>query len=190
MAINKVIYGGNVLLDLTGDTATASDVQAGKTFHDKTGELITGTDTRDSDTSRDTATASEILLGKTAHARGQQIAGTMPNNGEIHLVIDDKADSISIPQGYHDGSGDVQIDAVEKAKIIAENIKAGIQILGITGTYAGEADIVQQKTVTPATTAQTVLPDTGYDYLSQVNVEAIPYTETPNSAGGMTASIG
>ena len=44
--------------------------------------------------------------------------------------------------------------------------------------------------VTPSATAQTVLPDTGYNYLSQVTVAAIPYVETDNSAGGKTVTIG
>lgn len=41
--VNKVIYGDDTLIDLTGDTATESDVLLGKTFHDKSGALRTGT---------------------------------------------------------------------------------------------------------------------------------------------------
>jgi len=48
----------------------------------------------------------------------------------------------------------------------------------------------QSKTVTPSTQAQTVLPDTGYNYLSQVTVAAIPYVESENTAGGTTVTIG
>lgn len=47
----------------------------------------------------------------------------------------------------------------------------------------------QTKTATPSSTQQTVTPDTGY-LLSQVTVNAIPYTETLNSAGGYTVTIG
>lgn len=42
MENNKIIYGGKVLLDLTGDTITASDLKAGVTAHDKSGAVITG----------------------------------------------------------------------------------------------------------------------------------------------------
>lgn len=42
MEKNKIIYGGKVLLDLTGDTVTASDLKAGVTAHDKSGAVITG----------------------------------------------------------------------------------------------------------------------------------------------------
>ena len=56
--------------------------------------------------------------------------------------------------------------------------------------HTGEEITAQAKTATPYTTQQTVLPDAGYDYLSQVTVEAIAYVETDNPAGGKTATIG
>lgn len=187
--INKVIYGGNTLIDLTSDTVSASDLLSGKTAHDKSGAIITGTCTYDSDTSNDTATASEILSGSTAHARGTQLTGSMANNGSITGSITTKAQQYTVPAGYHDGGGKVSISSTEQSKIIAGNIKSGITILGITGTYSGEAVSVQSKTATPSTTSQVILPDANYDYLSQVSIEAIPYTETLNSAGGYTATI-
>lgn len=189
MAINKVIYGGNTLIDLTADTVTTATLLSGATAHDKSGATITGACTYDADTTDATAGAAEILLSKTAYVSGAKVTGTMPNNGAVTGTISTKAQQYTVPQGYHDGSGKVSIASTEQAKIIAGNIKAGIQILGVTGTYEGEADKVQAKTVTPAVNAQTVLPDTGYDYLSQVTVNAIPYVETQNAAGGITVTI-
>lgn len=190
MARNKVIYNGETLIDLTADTVTAADLASGVTAHDKSGAVITGTNTYDSDTSDDTAAVAEILSGKTAHARGAQLTGTMPNNGAVTGTISAKAQEYTIAQGYHDGSGKVAISSTEQAKIIAANIKAGIEILGIEGTYTGEGVSAQSKTVTPTASQQTVLPDANYDYLSQVTVNAIPYTETDNAAGGKTVTIG
>lgn len=187
---NKFVYHGTVKFDLTGDTIEPSDLAEGVTAHDKSGAPIVGTNTFDSDTSEDTAAVAEILSGKTAHARGVQLEGTMPNRGAVTGVISTRDETFTIPQGYHDGSGSVGIDATEKAKIIPGNIKAGVPILGQIGTYSGEAIEVQTKTVTPTNAQQVVLPDTGYDYLSQVTVNAIPYTETDNSAGGYTITIG
>lgn len=37
MAINKVIYGGETLIDLTSDTVTADKILSGFTAHDKGG---------------------------------------------------------------------------------------------------------------------------------------------------------
>ena len=43
MAINKIVYGGRTLMDLTGDTATPENVEEGVTFHDASGEQRIGT---------------------------------------------------------------------------------------------------------------------------------------------------
>ena len=59
----------------------------------------------------------------------------------------------------------------------------------MSGTESAKA---QAKTVTPTTTQQTVLPDSsqGFNYLSQVTVNAIPYNESDNAQGGKTVTIG
>ena len=187
---NKVIYGSETLIDLTADTVDAAHLLSGYTAHDKSGAPITGTNTFDSDTSDDTAAVGEILATKTAHARGAKLTGTMPNNGAMSGTITAKAQTVTVPQGYHDGSGSVQISASEQAKIIATNIREGITILGVEGAMSGSEDVVaQSKTVTPQKTQQTVTPDTGYNYLSQVVVSAISYSETDNAAGGVTVTI-
>lgn len=187
---NKFVYHGTVKFDLTSDTITEDKLIDGYTAHDKSGAQITGTCTYDSDTSNDTAAVAEILSGKTAHARGAQLTGTMPNRGAVSGIIDEVADEYTIPQGYHDGSGKVKIDTTEQAKIIAANIKSGVEILGVTGTYSGESITAQAKSATPTNAQQVITPDAGYDYLSQVTVAAIPYTETDNAAGGYTITIG
>lgn len=189
MAVNKIIYGNTTLIDLTSDTISASDLAYGKTAHDKSGSVITGTNTFDADTSDANATAAEILSAKTAYVNGSKITGSMTNNGGVTGTISTKDGQYTVPAGYHDGSGKVSIDSTEQAKIIAGNIKDGVEILGVTGTYTGEGVTAQAKIVTPYTTQQTILPDSGYDYLSQVTVNAIAYTETAN-AYGTTVTIG
>lgn len=184
------LSNGMVLIDLTNDTVTADKLAEGVTAHGADGAPITGTNTFDADTSEDTAIASEILAGKTAHARGQELNGTMANNGAVSGSIDDLSAPYTIPQGYHDGSGTVDVDATEAAKIIPGNIKEGVEILGVTGTYTGEGVTAQTKNATPSFEAQTILPDAGYDYLSQVNLAAIAVTYTENAAGGYTVTIG
>lgn len=186
--VSKVVYNGKTLIDLTGDTITAANLHKGITAHDKTGATITGTDTRDSDTSKDTATVSEILAGKTAHARGAALTGTMKNNGANNVTVTSLAGT-SIPQGYYDGSGKAVIGSADQALLVAGNIKQGVTVLGVEGSYAGEITKLQAKTVTPLATAQTITQDADYDALSSVTVAAIPYDESDNSAGGLTVVI-
>lgn len=132
-----------------------------------------------------------MLTGKTAYARGTKLTGTMPNNGAVTGKISTKDGEYIIPQGHHDGSGKVSIDATEQAKIIAQNIREGVTILGVEGSMSGSESVkAQAKTVTPSSVQQTILPDDGYTHLSQVTVEKIPYVESENSAGGLTVTIG
>lgn len=189
--VNKVVYGGETLIDLTADTITAADLASGVTAHDKSGAPITGTSTFDADTGDATATAAEILATKTAYVNGNKITGSMPNRGAVTGTISTKAQQYTIQQGYHDGSGKVSISSTEQAKIIATNIRQGVTILGVEGSMSGteDMDIEPAKTVTPATTAQTVLPAAGYDGMAQVTVEAIPVTRTDNAQGGVTVTI-
>lgn len=189
MAINKVVINNEVKLDLTADTIEASDLALGKTAHDRTGAVITGTSTKDSDTSDATAMASEILAGKTAYVTGNKVEGTMPNRGSIDEKISDKTQIITIATGFHDGAGKVAIADTEKAKIIAGNIKSGVTILGIEGSYSGEGGIGQKKTATPTFVKQSIIPDEGYDFLTEVEVAPIPVKEVPN-ASGITLVVG
>ena len=189
--INKVVYDGNVLIDLTGDTVAPDKLLSGFKAHDKSGAIITGTCDFDVNSGDATAEAAEILTGKTAYVRGVKVTGTMPNKGAVTGTISTKAGQYTIPMGFHDGSGKVSIDSTEQAKIIPGNIREGVTILGVAGTMSGtEGAKPQTKSVTPTSSEQVVLPDEGYNCLSQVTVAAIPYSESENSAGGLTVTIG
>lgn len=191
MAISKVIYGGQTLIDLTADTVTADKLLTGYKAHGADGEIVEGACTFDANTQDATATAAEILKGKIAYNKGNRIIGSMNNNGAVNGTISTKNGTYTVPQGYHDGSGTVGIDPTEQAKLTPANIREGVTILGVAGEMSStEGERAQEKTVTPTTTDQTVVPDTGYTCLSSVTVKAIPYVESDNSAGGKTVTIG
>ena len=188
---SKVIFNGEVLIDLTADTVTADKLLKGITAHGKDGAPVTGTCDWDAATGDATATAAEILSGKTAYVKGKKVSGTMPNRGAVAGKISTKAGAYTVPQGYHDGSGKVTIDSTEQAKLIPTNIREGVTVLGVEGTMSGSEDMKpQSKSVTPKASAQTVLPDEEYNCLSQVEVAAIPYAVSDNTSGGKTVTIG
>lgn len=190
--INKLVLGEDVKFDLTQDDITPDKLAKGIKAHDKSGAPIVGTSTYDADTSDATATAAEILATKTAYKAGSKITGTMPNQGAKTLSITDKETPVTIPMGFHDGGGKAQIDVTEAAKIIPENLRDGITVLGVTGTMSGtEGASPQAKTVVPTFEAQEITPDSPtYNYLSSVTVAAIPVSQTDNDAGGQTLKIG
>lgn len=191
MGKSKIIFGGQVLIDLTADTIKADKLLKGYTAHGADGEIITGTCEYDSNTQDATAADSEILAGKIAYVKGTKKTGTMKNNGAVTGKITTKTGVYTVPQGYHDGSGTVAIDATEQAKLIPANIREGISVLGITGAMSSSEGVkAQTKSVTPTTEEQTVLPDDGYNSLTSVIVAAIPYVESENDVGGITVTIG
>lgn len=67
----------------------------------------------------------------------------------------------------------IKVTPANPENIVAGNIRSGVQILGVTGNYAGEGVTLQEKTVNPTTSVQNVTPDANYDGLSKVIVSAI-----------------
>lgn len=85
----------------------------------------------------------------------------------------------SITSGqYLNGTQTIKGDS----NLTAGNIKSGVSIFGVSGTYTGSSSggsgsvSLQSKTVSPSERTQTVKPDSGYGGLSQVTVNAISTT--------------
>ena len=68
MAVNKVVYGNNTLIDITGDTVTAGDVVSGETFHTADGVQTTGT-----------------LQIQRYYTGSTEPSSSLGNNGDIYL---------------------------------------------------------------------------------------------------------
>lgn len=188
--VNKVVYDGNTLIDLTSDTVAPAYILEGYTAHDKSGAPIEGSCDFDSNTTDANAVAAEILTGKTAYVNKVKVTGNMANRGSSNVTVTGKTGT-SIPAGYYDGSGKAVLDSTSSTNLIASNIRQGVTILGVEGSMSAEDTLtVGAATATPKATQQVITAASlDYDYITQVTVNAIPYTESDNSAGGKTVTI-
>lgn len=104
MAINKVVYGQNTLIDLTGDTVTSDKMLSGETTHDKSGSVIVG------------SIPSKSAQTYTPGTSNQKVAANQYLSGDQTILGD--------------------------ANLVASNIKDGVSIFGVNGTYSGSSETV------------------------------------------------
>lgn len=154
MAVNKVIKSdGTTLIDITGTTATVSDVAEGKVFYAANGTQQTGTAVMGG--------GSAISVVDTTDSHG----GTIRTITAVDLSAD-TVTAATLLQGYtaHDRLGNA-----------------------ITGTASSGSVSLQTKTnINPSTSSQTITPDSGYDGLASVQINAMP----TGTAGTPTATKG
>lgn len=134
--IYTVVWNG-VNFQLLGEggeygTATPTEVLKGYTIGTeegiKTGTLeLTGN-----------ATAADTLAGKTFYNTNAKVkeTGTMPNQGAVSHTLTNQGASYTIPKGYHNGNGVVNANITN---LIAANIKAGVTVGGVLGTFTSDA---------------------------------------------------
>lgn len=85
------------------------------------------------DTSDATAQASNILTGKSAYIGSGLVNGSMANNGDTSGTIATKTGTVTIPEGYTTG-GTVELAQAQKNLLVANNIKSGVTLFGVSGS--------------------------------------------------------
>ena len=79
---------------------------------------------------------------KNQYVNGQKVIGTaIILNGQTKTIVPTTQEQIITPDSNYNALNQVTISAVTNnidSNIIPENIKAGVTILGVTGTYTGE----------------------------------------------------
>lgn len=201
MANNKIIFGDEVLIDLTQDDVQESAVLKGITFHRPDGEVSVGECEYSVDASECNALPAEVLAGRSYAVGATVKTGTMANYGG--QGIDVTADVLSangqkLPKGYYDGANPIQLQDADK--IIPENIRAGVTILGVAGEVqegVSEDLVAPDQPVTPyrylvggEDSPRTIAPPYPFRYFSTLTLNPIPCSRTANAFGGTTVVIG
>jgi len=198
MAISKVTYDGQTLIDLTSDTAVESDVASGKYFHKADGTRVQGTASHSVNLQNKTVSLGSAAPSAVSADTGYDGLGTVSfNTTNIDGTKIRTGSSVCgvagsyagiIPAGNKDidttsqvgvsAYATARISATERAKIISGNIKSGVTILGVTGTYTGTTPVFGRSidvTIMPVDgteeTSLTILARTPGDPGSEQNLQ-------------------
>lgn len=163
------VYLGSDAVDMHGGFVTGG--ASGVKLQSKTVTPSENTQTVNPDSSYD------ALSSVTVEAISNTYIGSSVTKKSAATYTPGTSDQNIASDQYLNGTQTIKGDS----NLTAANIKSGVKIFNVTGSYAGSSSggntpNLQTKTVTPSESTQTVSPDSGYDGLSKVTVNAISST--------------
>ena len=163
------VYLGSDAVDMHGGFVTGG--ASGVKLQSKTVTPSENTQTVNPDSSYD------ALSSVTVEAISNTYIGSSVTKKSAATYTPGTSDQNIASGQYLNGTQTIKGDS----NLTAANIKSGVKIFNVTGSYAesssgGNTPNLQTKTVTPSESTQTVSPDSGYDGLSKVTVNAISST--------------
>lgn len=104
------------------------------------------------------------------------IEGTYGPTSQVKNATPSTSAQVIVPDEGIEFMSAVNLAAVTSAidsDIKSENIKSGVDILGVMGTFAGDINIQENKDIIPTTSQQEILADEGFNAMAKVTVNAV-----------------
>lgn len=110
------------------------------------GLMSVGGAVSDEDLDATTATPDKVLAGQTFFAGGNDAiqTGTMPNNGAWGSTVEMNA-SVTVPAGYHDGTGKVNSESITNNEDWGATLNPGGSVAVPSGYHDGSGKVTAKK---------------------------------------------